>query len=60
MSGLDGLARYSRDQVSEGSRLTTDEAIILYRDAPLHELRIAANLRRVKINGDRSHVSHRS
>ena len=31
------------DQVSEGSRLTTDEAIILYRDAPLHELRIAAN-----------------
>ena len=40
-------------QVSEGSRLTTDEAIILYRDAPLHELRIAANLRRVKINGDR-------
>ena len=40
-------------QVSEGSRLTTDEAIILYRDAPLHELRIAANLRRIKINGDR-------
>ena len=40
-------------QVSEGSRLTTDEAIILYRDAPLHELRIAANSRRVKINGDR-------
>ena len=40
-------------QLSEGSRLTTEEAVILYRDAPLHELRIAANARRVKMNGDR-------
>ena len=40
-------------QFSEGSRLTTDEAVILYRDAPLHELRSAANSRRVKMNGDR-------
>ena len=40
-------------QRSEGSRLTTEEAVILYRDAPLHELRIAANARRVKMNGDR-------
>lgn len=41
------------NQFSEGSRLTTDEAVILYRDAPLHELRRAANSRRVKMNGDR-------
>ena len=41
------------NQFSEGSRLTTDEAVILYRDAPLHELRSAANSRRVKMNGDR-------
>ena len=38
---------------SEGSRLTPEEAVILYRDAPLHELRIAANSCRVKMNGDR-------
>ena len=31
------------NQVSNFSRLTPSEAIILYRDAPLHELRIAAN-----------------
>jgi cyclic dehypoxanthinyl futalosine synthase len=41
------------NQFAEGSRLTTDEAVILYRDAPLHELRSAANSRRVKMNGDR-------
>ena len=40
-------------QDTEGPRLTTEEAIILYRDAPLHELRAAANRRRVKMNGDR-------
>ena len=40
-------------QDTKGSRLTTDEAIILYRDAPLHELRAAANRRRIKMNGDR-------
>ena len=41
------------NQLSDGSRLTTEEAVILYRDAPLHELRNAANSRRVKMNGDR-------
>lgn len=41
------------NQVSNFSRLTPSEAIILYRDAPLHELRIAANKRRIKMNGSK-------
>ena len=35
------------------SRLSQDDAVILYRDAPLHALRRAANRRRVEINGDK-------
>ena len=35
------------------SRLTQEEAVILYRDAPLYALRRAANRRRVEINGDK-------
>ena len=40
-------------QLSDGPRLTVQEAVILYRDAPLHELRNAAHARRLSINGDR-------
>ena len=40
-------------QVSEAPRLTVQEAVVLYRDAPLHELRNAAHARRLAINGDR-------
>ena len=40
-------------QVSEAPRLTVQEAVVLYRDAPLHELRNAAHARRLSINGDR-------
>ena len=36
-----------------GSRLSQEDAVILYRDAPLHALRRAANKRRVEINGDK-------
>ena len=39
-------------QMSHAPRLTPAEAIVLYKDAPLHELRIAANSRRAKMNGD--------
>ena len=34
-------------------RLTPEHAVILYRDAPLHSLRSAANIRRKQMNGDR-------
>ena len=34
------------------SRLSQEDAIVLYRDAPMHALRNAANVRRVEINGD--------
>ena len=40
-------------QVSDGPRLTVQEAVVLYRDAPLHELGNAAHARRLSINGDR-------
>ena len=36
-----------------GSRLSQEDAAILYRDAPLHALRRAANQRRIEINGDK-------
>ena len=40
--------------MKDGShRLTPEQAVILYRDAPLHSLRSAANLRRKQINGDK-------
>jgi len=41
------------NQLAGRSRLTISEAVILYRDAPLHELRSAANSRRVEMNGNR-------
>ena len=39
--------------MTSGSRLSQEEAVILYKDAPLHTLRRAANQRRVEINGDK-------
>ena len=39
--------------MTSGSRLSQVEAVTLYRDAPLHALRRAANQRRVEINGDK-------
>ncbi len=36
-----------------GKRLSVDDAIILYRDAPLHALRRSANQRRIEMNGNR-------
>ncbi|MGB1549682.1 MAG: CofH family radical SAM protein, partial [Candidatus Poseidoniaceae archaeon] len=39
--------------MTSGSRLSQEEAVTLYRDAPLHALRRAANQRRVEINGDK-------
>lgn len=36
-----------------GSRLSQEEAVTLYRDAPLHALRRAANQRRIELNGDK-------
>ena len=39
--------------MASGSRLSQEEAVTLYRDAPLHALRRAANRRRVEINGDK-------
>ena len=36
-----------------GSRLSQKDAVILYRGAPLHALRRAANQRRIEINGDK-------
>ena len=39
--------------MSSGSRLSQGDAVILYRDAPLHALRQAANQRRIEINGQR-------
>ena len=37
--------------MATGERLSPEDAVILYRDAPLHSLRSAANLRRQQING---------
>tara|TARA_B100001113_G_scaffold182435_1_gene149474 strand:- start:10188 stop:11324 length:1137 start_codon:yes stop_codon:yes gene_type:complete len=39
--------------MSTGERLSVDDAIILYRDAPLHALRRSANQRRIEMNGNR-------
>jgi len=39
--------------MDSGSRLSQEDAVILYRDAPLHALRQAANQRRIEINGQR-------
>ena len=39
--------------MTSGSRLSQEDAVILYRDAPLHALRRAANQRRIEINGDK-------
>ena len=35
------------------SRLSQEDAVVLYRDAPLHDLRNAANQRRMDINGNK-------
>lgn len=37
--------------MSSGNRLSPTDAVILYRDAPLHAIRRAANVRRIEING---------
>ncbi len=34
-------------------RMTPEDAVILYRDAPLHSIRRAANKKRIQINGDK-------
>ena len=47
MSWSEILETHLRDS----SRLTPEEAVIIYRDAPLHELRRAANQRRIQVNG---------
>ena len=39
--------------MSSGNRLSPTDAVILYRDAPLHAIRRAANVRRIEINGDK-------
>jgi len=38
--------------MSSGDRLSPEDAVVLYRDAPLHALRNAANQRRIEINGN--------
>lgn len=38
--------------MASGKRLAPEDAVILYRDAPLHLLRSAANARRKEINGN--------
>lgn len=40
------------NHLSSGDRLTPEEAVILYRDAPLQSIRRAANKRRIEINGN--------
>ena len=40
------------EHTASGNRLTTEDAVVLYRDAPLHSLRRAANTRRKQINGN--------
>ena len=39
--------------MSSGSRLSPEDAVTLYKDAPLHVLRRAANKRRMQINGEK-------
>jgi len=38
--------------MTSGDRLSPEDAVVLYRDAPLHALRKAANQRRIEINGN--------
>jgi cyclic dehypoxanthinyl futalosine synthase len=38
--------------MSTGDRLSPADAVVLYREAPLHALRKAANTRRIEINGN--------
>jgi len=38
--------------MTSGDRLSPEDAVVLYRDAPLHALRNAANQRRIEINGN--------
>jgi cyclic dehypoxanthinyl futalosine synthase len=38
--------------MTSGERLSPEDAVVLYRDAPLHALRNAANQRRIEINGN--------
>ena len=38
--------------MASGKRLAPEDAVILYRDAPLHLLRSSANARRKEINGN--------
>ncbi len=38
--------------MSSGDRLSPSDAVVLYRDAPLHSIRSAANQRRHQINGN--------
>ena len=42
------LSKYA----SSDKRMTPEDAVILYRDAPLHSVRRAANEKRKQINGD--------
>ena len=39
--------------MTSGERLSIEDAVVLYRDAPIHELRRAANQRRTEMNGNR-------
>lgn len=39
--------------MTSGDRLSIEDAVVLYRDAPIHELRRAANQRRTEMNGNR-------
>ena len=40
------------NHTATGDRLTPEEAVVLYRDAPLQSIRRAANARRIQINGN--------
>ncbi len=42
-----------QSHLTSGDRLSIEDAVVLYRDAPIHELRRAANQRRTEMNGNR-------
>ena len=42
-----------QSHLTSGERLSIEDAVVLYRDAPIHELRRAANQRRTEMNGNR-------
>ena len=42
-----------QSHMTSGDRLSIEDAVVLYRDAPIHELRRAANQRRTEMNGNR-------